>query len=66
MAITDPVADLMSRRRVRVWFGDQVIAGYLVGPELAERYAAASSRRFGLPVTIDPAPRAIRIDGEEP
>ncbi|WP_329484199.1 hypothetical protein OG555_18790 [Kribbella sp. NBC_01484] len=65
MTITDPAADPMPRHRVRVWFGDHVIADYLVRHELAERYAAASSRRFGLPVTIDAMPRAIRIDGEE-
>jgi hypothetical protein len=65
MTIADLLADPTPRHRVRVWFGDHVIADYLVRPELAERYAAASSRRFGLPVTIDTLPRANRIDGEE-
>ncbi|WSY21317.1 hypothetical protein OG817_31650 [Kribbella sp. NBC_00889] len=58
MTVADPVAGPVPRRRVQVWFGDHVIADYLVEPALAERYAAASSRRFGLPVTVDPAPAA--------
>ena len=53
----------MPQRRVRVWFGDHVIADYLVGPDLAERYAAASSRRFGLPMTVDLVSGPIQIDG---
>jgi hypothetical protein len=43
------------RRRVRVWFGEHVIADYNAEPALAERYAAAMQRRFaGLRVTNDP------------
>ncbi|MEU4291163.1 hypothetical protein AB0E63_23305 [Kribbella sp. NPDC026596] len=46
-------------RRVRVWFGDHVVADYRAEAELAERYAAAMSRRFaGLRVTSDPIPDA--------
>jgi hypothetical protein len=42
-------------RLVRVWFGEHAIVNYKAGPELAERYAAAMSRRFaGLRVTNDP------------
>lgn len=63
MTATEPLADPMPQRRVRVWFGDHVIADYLVGPDLAERYAAASSRRFGLPVTVDLVSGPIQIDG---
>ncbi|MGW6278705.1 hypothetical protein [Kribbella sp. NPDC055071] len=45
------------RVRVRVWFGDHVVADYRAEAELAERYAAAMSRRFaGLRVTSDPIP----------
>lgn len=45
------------RRRVRVWFGDHVIADYCAEPALAARYAAAMERRFaGLRVTNDPVP----------
>lgn len=45
------------RRRVRVWFGEHVIADYMAEPALAERYADAMSRRFaGLKVTNDPLP----------
>jgi hypothetical protein len=52
----DPVPQ---RRRVRVWFGDHVVADYRAEAELAERYAAAMSRRFaGLRVTSDPIPEA--------
>jgi hypothetical protein len=47
------------RRRVRVWFGEHVIADYQAEPDLAERYAHAMSRRFaGLRVTNDPVPPA--------
>ncbi|MEV0787747.1 hypothetical protein [Kribbella sp. NPDC050459] len=47
----------VERRRVRVWFGDHVVADYRAEAELAERYAAAMSRRFaGLRVTSDPIP----------
>ncbi len=48
---------VVERRRVRVWFGDHVVADYRAEAELAERYAAAMSRRFaGLRVTSDPIP----------
>ncbi len=47
------------RCRVRVWFGDHVVADYSAEAELAERYAEAMSRRFaGLKVTSDPIPVA--------
>jgi hypothetical protein len=53
----DPGAVLVERRRVRVWFGDHVVADYRAEAELAERYAAAMSRRFaGLRVTSEPVP----------
>lgn len=43
--------------RVRVWFGQHVIADYCADPRLAERYAAAMRRRFyGLRITVDDAP----------
>jgi hypothetical protein len=45
------------RRRVRVWFGNHVIADYRAEADLAERYVAAMSRRFtGLRITNDPVP----------
>lgn len=45
------------RRRVRVWFGDHVVADYRAEADLADRYAAAMARRFaGLRVTIEPIP----------
>jgi hypothetical protein len=47
------------RRRVRVWFGNHVVADYRAEAELADRYAQAMSRRFaGLRVTSDPIPDA--------
>jgi hypothetical protein len=50
------------RRRVRVWFGEHVIADYTAEPALAERYAHAMSRRFaGLRVTNDPMPAVDRL-----
>ena len=50
------------RRRVRVWFGEHVIADYNAAPALAERYAHAMSRRFaGLRVTNDPMPITDRL-----
>jgi len=51
--LTEPLG---TRRtvRVRVWFGQHVIADYLAEPETAGRYALAMSRRFaGLNVTLD-------------
>lgn len=47
------------RRRVRVWFGQHVIAEYTAVPDLADRYEAAMSRRFaGLKTTNEPVPAA--------
>ncbi|ONI74446.1 hypothetical protein BWI15_14155 [Kribbella sp. ALI-6-A] len=43
------------RSRVRVWFGEHVIADYCAETLLAERYAQAMARRFaGLRVTNEP------------
>jgi hypothetical protein len=54
---TAPVRPVPQRRRVRVWFGDHVVADYRAEAELAERYAAAMSRRFaGVRVTSEPIP----------
>ena len=61
-ASTDPVPIVRPvagtpRRRVRVWFGDHVVADYQAEADLADRYAAAMSRRFGgLRVTSEPVP----------
>ncbi len=45
------------RRRVRVWFGDHVIADYRADADLAERYLAALEWRFaGLRITTEPVP----------
>ena len=42
------------RRRVRVWFGEHVIAQYVAEAPLAARYEQAMRRRFaGLKVTND-------------
>lgn len=43
------------RRRVRVWFGQHIVAQYCAEPDMAERYAHAMARRFaGLRVTNEP------------
>lgn len=43
-----------TKRRVRVWFGEHVIAQYIAEPALAARYEHAMRRRFaGLRVTND-------------
>jgi hypothetical protein len=60
-------ADVFEWRRVRVWFGDHVIADYRAEPALAERYAAAMSRRFaGLRVTNDQVPPSLCTPGGRP
>lgn len=44
-----------SRRRVRVWFGEHVIAEHVNEAAQADRYAEAMDRRFpGLRITNDP------------
>ncbi|TCC17127.1 hypothetical protein [Kribbella sindirgiensis] len=49
-------ASLPIERRVRVWFGEHVIADYTAEPADAMRYQAAMTRCFySLRVTIDPA-----------
>ena len=49
------IAEMTSRqhrRRVRVWFGEHVIAQYVAEAPLAARYEQAMRRRFaGLKVT---------------
>lgn len=56
--MSEQVAERVERR-VRVWFGEHVIADYRATPDLAERYAHAMARRFaGLRVTNDPVPSA--------
>lgn len=43
-------------RRVRVWFGEHVIADYTAEPADALRYQAGMTRRFAsLRITIEPA-----------
>lgn len=50
-------------RRVRVWFGEHVIADYRADAENAARYATAMARRFaGLRVTNDPLPLTTTLD----
>lgn len=46
--------DRQHRRKVRVWFGEHVIAQYVAEAPLAARYEQAMRRRFaGLRVTND-------------
>ena len=52
-----------SERRVRVWFGEHVIAEYTAEPAKAIRYQAAMTRRFfSLRVTIEPAIPVVNLD----
>lgn len=54
------------RMRVEVWFGDHVIASYVAEPTLAQRYAAAMSRRFsGLRITVVPLPATVSPPGSD-
>ncbi|MER7244447.1 hypothetical protein [Kribbella sp. NPDC000426] len=53
-------------RRVRVWFGEHVIAEYTAEPAKAIRYQAAMTRRFySLRVTIEPAIPAVNQDAAD-
>ena len=53
MAIAE-ITSRQHRRRVRVWFGEHVIAQYVAEAPLAARYEQAMRRRFaGLRVTND-------------
>jgi hypothetical protein len=48
-------------RRVRVWFGEHVIADYTAEPSTAIQYQAAMTRRFAsLRITIEPV--AVSVD----
>ncbi|MFB6720175.1 hypothetical protein ACFCV3_08460 [Kribbella sp. NPDC056345] len=50
-------------RRVRVWFGEHVIAEYTAEPATAIQYQAAMTRRFAsLRVTIEPVTVAVDKD----
>lgn len=50
------VAIVTQTRRVRVWFGAQLVADYVADPPTAQRYAEAMGRRFaGLHVTSERA-----------
>lgn len=44
-------------RRIRVWFGSEVICSHVAEPDEADRYARLMARRYsGLTVTIDDQP----------
>lgn len=61
----DAAAD--ARRRVQVWFGNEVICSHEADPQRAQRYAKLMSRRFaGLRVTIDdkPGERDVALPNE--
>lgn len=54
MGMTD---ETPSRRRVRVWFGNEVICTHVADAGEAERYADLMAQRFaGLAITVDDAP----------
>ena len=51
---TEAAASAPHRRRVRVMFGQHVMATYTAEADLADRYAAAMQRRFfGLNIVVD-------------
>jgi hypothetical protein len=53
-------------RRVRVWFGEHVIAEYTAEPADALRYQAGMTRRFAsLRITIEPATAAADEDAAD-
>lgn len=55
------------RHRVRVWFGEHVIASFVGDAPLAERYEHAMRRRFaGLRVTNEPLPGGRGQVGDDP
>lgn len=53
-------------RRVRVWFGEHVIADYTAEPAEAIRYQACMTRRFvSLRITIESVPAAADEDATD-
>lgn len=55
--VPKPGLSTVSKRRVRVWFGSEVICSHAAEPDEAERYARLMARRFaGLNVTVDDQP----------
>ncbi|MEU4604038.1 hypothetical protein AB0F43_13750 [Kribbella sp. NPDC023972] len=53
-------------RRVRMWFGEHVIADYTAEPPDALRYQAGMTRRFAsLRITIEPAAPLGSPDAED-
>lgn len=53
-------------RRVRVWFGEHVIADYTAEPAKAIRYQACMTRRFAsLRITIESVPAAVGEDATD-
>lgn len=51
------VNETSNQRRVRVWFGNEVICSHAAEPEQAERYARLMAQRFaGLTITIENDP----------
>lgn len=55
-----------TERRVRVWFGEPVIADYTAEPADAIRYEAGMTRRFAsLRITIEPVTAAVDEDAAD-
>lgn len=65
--MTVPEGESPPRRRVRVWFGEHVIAEHIAEPATADRFEQAMRRRFGaLRTTNEPLPVAApRSTSEE-
>ena len=55
-----------AERRVRVWFGEHVIADYTAEVADAIRYQAGMTRRFAsLRITIEPVTAALDADAAD-
>jgi hypothetical protein len=55
-----------TERRVRVWFGEHVIADFTAEPADALRYQAGMTRRFAsLRITIEPVTVAVDDDAAD-
>ena len=55
-----------AEQRVRVWFGQHIIADYTAEPAKAIRYQAGMTRRFAsLRITIEPITTAVDEDADD-
>lgn len=49
-----------TRRRVRIWFGDLLVAEYIADPDRASRYQRVMEPTFnGLRITVEVVPKEL-------